>query len=124
MKTKTLLTSVAKILFVFAPVLIANTVFSSCSKNDDNPKLQQNEYPSLPDPKPQTVTINDAERPILAAFYEDKGNGKYKFNIYLSAERTEIRTDCNTPHHRQTNRPNHKGTKSCRQRIVLEDRIL
>ena len=89
MKTKTILTSVAKILFVFAPVLIANTVFSSCSKNDDNPKLQQNEYPSLPDPKPQTVTINDAERPILAAFYEDKGNGKYRFNIYLSAERTE-----------------------------------
>lgn len=89
MKTKTIRTSVAKILFVFATVLIASTVFSSCSKNDDNPKLQQNEYPSLPDPKPQTVTINDAERPILAAFYEDKGNGKYRFNIYLSAERTE-----------------------------------
>lgn len=65
MKTKTIRTSVAKILFVFAPVLIANTVFSSCSKNDDNPKLQQNEYPSLPDPKRQTVTINDAERPFF-----------------------------------------------------------
>ena len=88
MKTKTIRTSVAKLLFVFATVLIANTVFSSCSKNDDNPKLQQNEYPSLPEPKSKTVTINNAERPILAAFYEDKGNGKYRFNIYLSAERS------------------------------------
>ena len=89
MKTKTIRTSVAKILFVFATVLIASTVFSSCSKNNDALTPQQNEYPSLPDPKPQTVTINDAERPILAAFYEDKSNGKYRFNIYLSAERTE-----------------------------------
>ena len=58
-----------------------STVFTSCSKdNDDEPK---------PSPKAGTVTIDGAERPILKAEYEDRGNGNYLLFLYLSADSKE-----------------------------------
>ena len=75
------LASCAKAAFALAAVVMMSTVFTSCSKdNDDEPK---------PSPKAGTVTIDGAERPILKAEYEDRGNGNYLLFLYLSADSKE-----------------------------------
>lgn len=57
-----------------------STVFTSCSKDSDEPK---------PEPKANTVTIDGAERPIVKAEYKDEGDGDYSLYLYLSADRKE-----------------------------------
>ena len=73
--------SCAKAAFALAAVVMMSTVFTSCSKdNDDEPKAE---------PKANTVTIDGAERPIVKAEYKDKGNGNYKLYLNLSADGKE-----------------------------------
>ena len=80
------LASCAKAAFALAAVVMMSTVFTSCSKdNDDEPK---------PEPKANTVTIDGAERPIVKAEYEDKGNGNYKLYLNLSTDGKERVTIC------------------------------
>ena len=75
------LASCAKVAFALAAVVMMSTVFTSCSKdNDDEPK---------PSPKAGTVTIDGAERPIVKAEYEDKADGNYILYFYLSNDRKE-----------------------------------
>ena len=73
--------SCAKAAFALAAVVMMSTVFTSCSKdNDDDPK---------PEPKANTVTIDGAERAILKAEYEDKKDGDYILYFYLSDDHKE-----------------------------------
>ena len=75
------LASAAKAAFALAAVVMMSTVFTSCSKdNDDDPK---------PEPKAGTVTIDGAERPIVKAEYKDKADGNYILYFYLSNDRKE-----------------------------------
>ena len=73
--------SCAKAAFALATVVMMSTVFTSCSKdNDDEPK---------PSPKAGTVTIDGVEKPILKAEYKDKADGNYALYLYLSADGKE-----------------------------------
>ncbi|EHO74128.1 hypothetical protein HMPREF9140_00289 [Prevotella micans F0438] len=75
------LASCAKAAFALAAVVMMSTVFTSCSKdNDDEPK---------PSPKAGTVTIDGAEKPILKAEYKDKADGNYILYFYLSDDHKE-----------------------------------
>ena len=81
MKTTSFLASAAKAAFALAAVVMMSTVFTSCSKdNDDDPK---------PEPKVNTVTIDGTERPILKAEYEDRKDGDYILYFYLSDDHKE-----------------------------------
>ena len=80
MKRQTIFASAAKAAFALAAVLMMSTVFTSCSKDNDEPK---------PEPKANTVTIDGAERPIVKAEYKDEGDGDYSLYLYLSADRKE-----------------------------------
>ena len=71
------LASAAKVAFALAAVVMMSTVFTSCSKDNDD------------EPKANTVTIDGAEKPILKAEYEDRGNGNYLLFLYLSADSKE-----------------------------------
>ena len=70
------LASCAKAAFALAAVVMMSTVFTSCSKDNDD------------EPKANTVTIDGAEKPILKAEYEDYGIGNI-FYLYLSADGKE-----------------------------------
>ena len=72
--------SAAKAAFALAAVVMMSTVFTSCSKDNDEPK---------PEPKANTVTIDGAERAILKAEYEDKNDGDYILYFYLSDDHKE-----------------------------------
>ena len=80
MKTTSFFASAAKAAFALAAVVMMSTVFTSCSKDSDEPK---------PEPKANTVTIDGAERPIVKAEYKDEGDGDYSLYLYLSADRKE-----------------------------------
>ena len=71
------LASAAKAAFALAAVVMMSTVFTSCSKDNDD------------EPKANTVTIDGAERPILKAEYEDKADGNYILYFYLSDDHKE-----------------------------------
>ena len=78
--------SVAKAAFALAAVVMMSTVFTSCSKDSDEPE---------PEPKfTNTVTFGGMEKSIVKAEYEDRGSGNYKLFFYLveegSAERVEF----------------------------------
>ena len=60
----------AKTIFAFATVVMMSTAFTSCSKDNDEPKFTG------------TVTVNGVERPIVKAEYE--GNQSYTMYLYLS----------------------------------------
>ncbi len=80
MKTTSFFASAAKAAFALAAVVMMSTVFTSCSKDSDEPK---------PEPKANTVTIDGAERPIVKAEYKDEGDGDYSLYLYLSADGKE-----------------------------------
>ena len=86
------LASCAKAAFALAAVVMMSTVFTSCSKdNDDEPK---------PSPKAGTVTIDGAERPIVKAEYKDKADGNYILYFYLSDDHKEkVEIDLNKDLH-------------------------
>ena len=80
MKTTSFFASAAKAAFALAAVVMMSTVFTSCSKDSDDPK---------PEPKANTVTIDGVEKPIVKAEYKDEGDGDYSLYLYLSADRQE-----------------------------------
>ena len=70
--------SAVKAAFALAAVVMMSTVFTSCSKDSDEPE---------PEPKfTNTVTFGGVEKPIVKAEYEDKGSGNYNLYLYLSAD--------------------------------------
>ena len=71
------LASCAKVAFALATLVMMSTVFTSCSKDNDD------------EPKANTVTIDGAERPIVKAEYKDKADGNYILYFYLSNDRKE-----------------------------------
>ena len=71
------LASCAKAAFALAAVVMMSTVFTSCSKDNDD------------EPKANTVTIDGAERPIVKAEYKDKADGNYILYFYLSDDHKE-----------------------------------
>ena len=71
------LASAAKAAFALAAVVMMSTVFTSCSKDNDD------------EPKANTVTIDGAERPIVKAEYKDKADGNYILYFYLSDDHKE-----------------------------------
>ena len=73
MKKKNFLASSAKTVFALAAVVMMSSVFTACSKdNDDEPKFTG------------TVTVNGVERPIVKAEYA--GNQSYTMYLYLSGD--------------------------------------
>ena len=72
MKTKNFLANCAKATFALAAVVMMSTVFSSCSKDDDEKFTN-------------TVTIGDKESSIFDVGYNDEGNGNYRLFLVLSA---------------------------------------
>ena len=84
MNKKTFFANVAsKALALAAVVMMMSAAFTSCSKDSDD------DNGGLPEPKAQTVTLDGAEKPILKAEYEDRGNGNYLLFLYLSADSKE-----------------------------------
>ena len=78
MKTTSFFASAAKATFALAAVVMMSTVFTSCSKDSDEPE---------PDPKfTNTVTFGGVEKPIVKAEYEDETGGNYNLYLYLSAD--------------------------------------
>ena len=78
MNKKTFFANVAnKALALAATVMMMSTVFTSCSKDNDD------------EPKANTVTIDGAERAILKAEYEDMDDGDYNLHLYLSDDHEE-----------------------------------
>ena len=79
MSKKLFLASAAKAAFALAAVVMMSAAFTSCSKdNDDNePKFTN------------TVTIDDVEKPIVKAEYEDNADGNYGLFLYLAADGVE-----------------------------------
>ena len=75
MKRQTIFASAAKAAFALAAVVMMSTVFTSCSKDNDEPK---------PEPKANTVTIDGAERPIVKAEYADMDDGDACLDLYAS----------------------------------------
>lgn len=69
----------SKALALAAAVVMMSAAFTSCSKdNDDNePKFTN------------TVTIDDVEKPIVKAEYEDNADGNYGLFLYLAADGVE-----------------------------------
>ena len=73
--------SVAKAAFALAAVVMMSAVFTSCSKDSDEPE---------PEPKfTNTVTFGGVEKPIVKAEYEDEGNDNYTLYLHLSADGKE-----------------------------------
>ena len=82
MSKRNFLVSCAKRVFVFSAVLMTSVALSCCSKSDD----ESNEYPI----KPNTVIIDNEEKPILHAGYTNgSGANDYEFTLFLSDDRTE-----------------------------------
>ena len=79
MSKKLFLASVAKAAFALAAAVMMSAAFTSCSKDsDDNePKFTN------------TVTIDDVEKPIVKAEYEDNADGNYGLFLYLAADGVE-----------------------------------
>ena len=67
------------LIFILANVLI---LFAACSKDSDNNDNGGNN--NLPDPKPNIVTLNGAEKQITRAEYKDKGDDNYELYLYLN----------------------------------------
>ena len=80
MKTTSFFASCAKAAFALAAVVMMSTVFTSCSKDSDDPKAE---------PKAQTVTLDGVEKPILKAGYQYWGDGNYVLFFSLSASSQE-----------------------------------
>ena len=72
MKRKKSFASVAKTVFALAAVVMMSTVFTSCSKDDDEKFTN-------------TVTIGDEESSIFDVGYYDERNGNYHLFLGLSA---------------------------------------
>ena len=88
MNKKTFFANVAsKALALAATVMMMSAAFTACSSSNDDDG--GGGTPPLPEPKAQTVTLDGAEKPILKAEYEDKGNGNYKLYLNLSADGKE-----------------------------------
>ena len=82
MSKRNFLEKCAKRVFVFSEVLLESIALSCCSKNDD----ESNEYPI----KPNTVIIDNEEKPILHAGYTNaSGTNDYEFTLFLSNDHTE-----------------------------------
>ncbi len=81
------LANCAKVALALATTVMMSAAFTACSSsnNDDDGGGGTPE----PEPKAQTVTLDGAEKPILKAEYEDKGNGNYRLYLYLSANHKE-----------------------------------
>ena len=78
MKATSFFASAAKAAFTLAAVVMMSAVFTSCSKDSDEPE---------PEPKfTNTVTFGGVEKPIVKAEYEDEGNDNYTLYLYLSAD--------------------------------------
>ena len=92
MKTTSFLASAAKATFALAAVVMMSAVFTACSKDSDEPE---------PEPKfTNTVTIDDTEKPIVKAKYEDENNGNYALYLYLSVDGKErVRFELNKDLH-------------------------
>ena len=76
MKTTSFFASAAKAAFALATAVMMSTVFTSCSKDSDEPK---------PEPKfTNTVTIDGVEKPIFKAEYADMDDGDYCLDLYAS----------------------------------------
>ena len=93
MKTKKFFANVAsKALALAATVMMMSVAFTTCSSSNDDDG--GGGTPPSPEPKAQTVTLDGAEKPILKAEYEDKGNGNNKLYLNLSADGKERVTIC------------------------------
>ena len=75
-----------------AATVMMSAAFTACSSSNDDDG--GGGTPPSPEPKAQTVTLDGAEKPILKAEYEDKGNGNYKLYLNLSADGKERVTIC------------------------------
>ena len=80
----------SKALALAATVMMMSAAFTACSSSNDD----DGGGGTPPTPKAQTVTLDGAEKPILKAEYEDKGNGNYKLYLNLSADGKERVTIC------------------------------
>ena len=94
MTTKTIFASAAKTTFALAAVVMMSTMFTSCSKdnNDDNggsPVPNVEDTKPLPTPKENTVTINGVEKPIVSAVYKVDYKVNYIIELNLSADGKE-----------------------------------
>ena len=85
MNKKTFFAKAASKALALATVVMMSVAFTACSSSNDDPTTE---------PKANTVTLDGAEKPILKAEYEDKGNGNYKLYLNLSADGKERVTIC------------------------------
>ena len=88
MKRNNFFANAASKALALATVVMMSAAFAACSSsnNDDD---GGGGTPPPPEPKAQTVTLDGAEKPILKAEYEDRGNGNYLLFLYLSADSKE-----------------------------------
>ena len=90
MNKKTFFANAASKALALATVVMMSAAFTACSSSNDD----DGGGGTPPTPKAQTVTLDGAEKPILKAEYEDKGNGNYKLYLNLSADGKERVTIC------------------------------
>ncbi len=89
MKMKNFLAATAKVAFSLAAVVMMSAAFIACSKESgDDPKPNPNA--ELPVPKPQTVTLDGVEKPILRTKCKDYKNGHYTLYLILSEDKKEF----------------------------------
>ena len=92
MKRNNFFVKAASKALALATVVMMSAAFTACSSSNDDDG--GGGTPPSPEPKAQTVTLDGAEKPILKAEYEDKGNGNYKLYLNLSADGKERVTIC------------------------------
>ena len=92
MKRNNFFANAASKALALAATVMMSAAFTACSSSNDDDG--GGGTPPLPEPKAQTVTLDGAEKPILKAEYEDKGNGNYKLYLNLSADGKERVTIC------------------------------
>ena len=88
MNKKTFFANLASKALALAATVMMSAAFTACSSSNNDDDGGGGTPPS-PEPKAQTVTLDGAEKPILKAEYEDKGNGNYKLYLNLSADGKE-----------------------------------
>ena len=89
MKTKTFFANAASKALALAAVVMMSLAFAACGSDNNDDGGGGTPKPPLPEPKAQTVTLDGAERPIVKAEYNDRGNGDYWLYLYLSADGKE-----------------------------------
>ena len=78
MKTTSFLASAAKAAFALAAVVMMSAVFTSCSKDSDDD--------NLPEPKAQTVTLDDVEIKVEKSTLTNVGDNPHYYWLRLELE--------------------------------------